>query len=63
MIWKETAIVRATVGPTTREFVLRDWKKPSEASFGSQAKNGTGTHKIKVKTLPFTKLYGNLSTN
>lgn len=54
MIWKETVIT------CTQELFLRDWKKPSQTSFGSQAKRGMGIHRIKVKTLPFTKLYGNL---
>jgi hypothetical protein len=62
MIWKETVVACTTVGPTTQEFVLRDWKKSSETSFGSKAKSGTGTHRIKVKTLPFAKLYCNFLT-
>jgi hypothetical protein len=60
MIWKETAVVRTTVSPITQEFLLRDWKKFSGTSFGSQAKSGTGTDRIQAKTSPFPKLYGNL---
>lgn len=64
MIWKETVVACTTVGPTTQELFLRDWKKSSQTTFGSQSKRGTGIHRIKVKTLPFTKLYGNfLSTS